>query len=106
MAKKRVRGRWGDWRFKGSTFVLSGKYKYEFDFDRCKDSAGILDQIIQISTLGPHYVDDKAFRDLVKGINTVLAPQQNYCSLGRNKKANPRAVARSRGYKDVAATRH
>ena len=58
MAKKlRARGRWGNWRFKGDTFVLRGPAEYEFDFDRCQDSAGILDQIIQ--TLQKGWMTDK-----------------------------------------------
>ena len=47
---RKPRGKWGEWYFKGDTFVLMhGPYQYEFDFDRCRDSAGILDQIIQES---------------------------------------------------------
>jgi hypothetical protein len=101
--KKKVRGRWGVWRFKGVTFVLSGPHQYEFDFDRCHDSAGILDQILQIYTLG--YLKDKDVRDLLKAIDAILDPQAHYCSSGKNKKADPRAIARSRGYRDVAARR-
>lgn len=101
---RKLRGKWGEWYFKGDTFVLMhGPYQYEFDFDRCRDSAGILDQIIQISTLGSHIINDRTFRDLVKGINAVLAPQENYCGSGKHRLANPRVVSRSRGYNNVAA---
>ena len=91
----RVRGRWGNWRFKGDTFVLTATVQsgmYEFDFDKCRNSAGILDQIVQLYTIG--WFTDKDIRDLLKGIDAVLKPQANYCSAGRSKAAKPREVAR------------
>ena len=81
--------------------VASGTY--EVDFDRCSTSAGILDQLLGIHTVG--WFTDKDIRDLLKAVDAVLRPQANYCSLGKQKSADPRSVARSHGYKDVAAAK-
>src|SRR6267143_1561634 len=91
---------WGIWEFKRSSFVLRTKigspHVIEFDLGPCRDSAVILDQVFQIATL--ERLADKDVRDLLRAINAILRPPGNYCSGGQHKLADPRKVAKQRGY--------
>jgi hypothetical protein len=58
------------------TVTTGPNRSYYFDFNRCRDSAGMLDQIFQIYTLG--WLKDRDIRDLLKAIGAVLRPQANY----------------------------
>jgi hypothetical protein len=93
---------WGNWTYNGDTFVLTFRknhWEYEVDLDECRDSAEVLDSIIQVSNKNVMTSGDVG--TLVQAINAVLDPQGHMCSNGQNRRIEPRKVAASRGY-DVA----
>lgn len=75
----------GVWSYdsKQNTINHSNGY-YWLDLDGSKDSAGVLDWIIQLS--GKNWVSSRDLGDLVRIFDRLLHLQSNYCSWGENKK--------------------
>lgn len=58
-------------------------------------------QVMQIYRLG--WITERDIRDLLRAVDGMLPPQAHYCSSGKNKKADPRSIAREREYNNFAA---
>jgi hypothetical protein len=93
------RNRWGRWKYRASSFDLSfenGPLTRDVNLDKCKDSAGVLDAVVQNCKV--RLLRDRDIRDLVDALNAILNLQGNVCSWGNNRFIDPRAVARTNGY--------
>ncbi len=87
------RVKWGNWVYDPSNFTLCLRGFYEFDLERMKHSAHILDAIMQVAgkcNEELYSLEDKA--NLVIALNELLEPQRYACSFGRSKRFNPKKV--------------
>ena len=66
---------WGIWEYKQNETLTC--YNYEVDLERMKNSAAVLDWIIQVSHKSWVKKDDLA--NLVYAIDDILKLQLNYC---------------------------
>lgn len=68
------------------TLVLEnnrGQEIYEVDLDDCRDSAHVLDIIMQIAP--KKWATNRVMAGLIRALYWTLNPQKNLCSFGRNK---------------------
>jgi len=89
---------WGDWKYDARTFELTfrrNRHLYNVDLDQCRDSAEVLDWIMQVQK---NWTTTEDLGHLVEALRDILHPQGSMCSWGRNKRVNPRHIAASRGY--------
>ena len=86
---------WGKWTFNREMFCLvyegDGGEWYEIELCTFTDSAAILDWILQVTS--KTWMPAQGMADLLKAINDIFCPQQNYCSWGKNRKRDPTEVA-------------
>lgn len=86
--------KWGSWRYDREQKVLylkdNGFDLYEIDMSELTTSAEILDYIFQLKTKS--WLTPKILFDLIEALEDLLNPQENYCSNGVGKKANPQKV--------------
>jgi hypothetical protein len=78
-----MKTQWGDWRHDKATNILTyGPARYNIRLNEIDSSAAMLDWIFQI--LPKNWKGDKAkiMFDLLQAFDDLLAPQQNFCSMG------------------------
>lgn len=86
---------WGKWTLHRETFCLvykgnAGEW-YEIELSTFTDSAAILDWIYQVTS--KTWMPARGITDLLKAINDIFYPQENYCSWGQDRKRDPMEVA-------------
>jgi hypothetical protein len=88
----RRRAAWGTWRLRRSKAALehvpSG---YSIPLEWCAGNAALLDWILQLH--GKPWLSDADFRDLVRALDDIFAPQFGMCSYGADL---PTAAAHAR----------
>lgn len=80
--------RWGRWCYEPAARVVAlydddGRWLYEVDLERMRDSATILDPIMQVA--GKERIPAEDVGWLVKCLEELLHPQEIACSWGRSK---------------------
>ncbi|WP_373478829.1 hypothetical protein [Geminocystis sp.] len=78
---------WGDWFLNEKNLTLTNKTNdYEIDLETIKSSADILDWIYQV--FKKQWNDQQIMYDLLCAFQDLFKPQVNYCSFGKEKKAD------------------
>jgi len=83
------------WFDRGHFSLCHAEHSYHVQLDRCRDSANVLDWIMQSNKAWATPAD---IGNLVLALTAILQPQFNMCRDGRNVKIDPRKVAASNGY--------
>lgn len=80
---------WGPWRLDRENlqlvFIDQGEWIYDVDLERCTDSEGMLDWIMQVNGKSWAEDDRSVVAGLVDALDDVLHPQANMCSGGVGK---------------------
>jgi len=93
---------WGPWSYEPETFHLVGRFprdrtnpeEYGVRLDSCRDSAGVLDWIIQFARKS--WTTPEQVGHLVSALDDLLGLQQNICGNEQNKRIAPRSVIAKR----------
>lgn len=84
--------KWGPWSINEKHLTLEHTEGYEVSLRDCTSSAAILDWIFQVRH--KTWADDATMAGLLAAFEDVLHPQENYCSMGADHKADGAALAR------------
>jgi hypothetical protein len=78
---------WGEWILNKDTMALvHAPTDYYVDLEEITSSAQILDWIFQIRQ--KQWANPKVMADLLEAFKTILDPQANYCSMGKDRRSN------------------
>ena len=78
---------WGEWVLNKETMALvHAPTDYYVDLEEITSSAQILDWIFQIRL--KQWATPKVITDLLEAFKTILDPQSNYCSMGKDRRSN------------------
>lgn len=76
-----IRSQYGPWEYDPKVYVLRlERNGYEVDLERMRNSAQILDWIMQVN--GKRWAGPLVIAWLVEAVDDILRPQANYCSFG------------------------
>ena len=85
---------WGSWSFNAENWtLLYTPEQYEIDLEAIHSSAEILDWIFQVRD--KQWCDAQVMDDLLTAFYEILDPQKNYCSFGKDSKADGSQLARA-----------
>jgi len=70
------------WKLNIKNFILFCEF-YEIPLEQCNSGAEISDWIFQVTK--KTWCTDQILAELVRSLNEILDPQQNFCSWGENK---------------------
>lgn len=86
--------RWGKWSYLPSAMVLQHEDGYEVDLEEMNDSASVLDWVAQVSRKELRYTEEDVGH-LVRALDELLDLQATCCSMGQDKKFDPRKVLKA-----------
>lgn|GEM_PF-4523067 len=92
---------WGSWTFSPSLTLYLDDHQghcYEVDLERCRSAEQVLDWIFQIRQKS--WATPTIMSDLLDALEDTLGVQANLCLGGASKTINPRAILKTRIWKE------
>ena len=85
--------RWRGWSYDVRGRVLvHGESGYEVDLGRCRDSASVLDRVVQVSRKA--WATAEGVGGLVRALDDLVGLQAHVCGGGRDHEIDPEAILR------------